>query len=69
MLHGVAKVCRKQQQVLLILSLIYGTNSFVLAEILPLYQYMMHMYAKVMATSSTNKSAVSTVDGKCIWQK
>ena len=26
-------------------------------------------FAKVMATSSTNKSAVSTANGKCIWQK
>ena len=83
MLYGLAKVCRKQQQVLLILSLIQGTNFVVFAEIFPLYQYMMYKccqsygnikhqcinVAKVMATSSTNKPVVSTADGKCIQQK
>ncbi len=41
------KVCRKQQQVLLILSLIYGTNIIVFAEILPLHQYMMYILPKL----------------------
>ena len=46
MLYGLAKVCRKQQQVLLILSLIYGTNIVVFAEILALYQYKMHIFCQ-----------------------
>jgi hypothetical protein len=47
MLYGLAKVCRKQQQILLILSLIYGTNIIVFAEILPLHQYMMYILPKL----------------------
>jgi hypothetical protein len=72
MLYESAKVCRIQQQVLLILSLVYGTNIVVFAEILALYQtHNAYMLPNLWQHQARIRllSAESTADDKCIWQK
>jgi hypothetical protein len=72
MLYGFSKVCRIPKQVLLILSLVCGTNIVIFVEMLALYQIRnAYMLPKLWQhkTPISLLLVVSAADGKCIWQK
>ena len=69
MLYGLAEVCWNSNRFCSFSHLFMTLTLLILQKYLHYINTWCIYFAKIMATSSTNKSAVSIADGKCIWQK